>query len=78
MKEDITMATQSRPARLRAIEQALRQIGTEYQDWRDALPENLAGGEMADHLDETIATLEDAADSVWAVTIDPPCIGRPS
>lgn len=72
------MATPSRPARLRAIEQELRQIATGYQNWRDALPENLANGEQADHLDETIAALDDAADSVWAVTIDPPLIGRPS
>jgi len=72
------MTTLSRPARLRAVEQELRQLGTEYQGWRDALPENMADGAMADHLDETIAALEDAADTVWAVTIDPPCIGRPT
>ena len=72
------MAKPSRPARLQAIETELRLLVDEYQIWRDALPENLADGAMADHLDETVAALEDAADSVWAVTIDPPCIGRPS
>ena len=70
------MAPPSRPARLRAVEQELRNLITEYQNWRDALPENLANGEQADHLDETIAALDDAADSVWAVTIDPPLVGR--
>jgi hypothetical protein len=57
MTEDITMTPPSRPAWLRAIEQALRQLGTEYQAWRDALPENLAESAMADHLEETIAAL---------------------
>ena len=70
------MPKPSRPVRLQTIEKDLRQLVDEYQAWHDALPENMSGGAMADHLEETIAALEDAADTVWAVTIDPPCVGR--
>lgn len=67
------MASLSRPQRLQAIERELRQLATEYQAWHDALPDNQSEGSMAAKLEETIETLTDLADEVWAV--DPPCIG---
>lgn len=63
----------SRPARLQDLEAATRELATEYQGWLDALPENLADGEMADRLAETVEQLEEIAEVLAA--IDPPVIG---
>ena len=63
----------SRPARIQDLQDATRELAAEYQSWFDALPENLAEGEMADQLTETIEQLEAIADGFDA--IDPPVIG---
>lgn len=63
----------SRPARIKAVEQEVRQLVTEYQAWLDALPENLAAGSIAGKLEETVEALETIADDLDM--IDPPCIG---
>lgn len=68
------MSKPSRPARLQVIQQEVRRLASEYQAWLDALPENMAAGDMAAKLEETIEALEDVADDLWA--IDLPCIGR--
>ncbi len=68
------MRPPSRPARLRALELELRQLADEYQDWQDALPENMADGLLAERLTCTISTLEDLADELsW---LDIPYVGR--
>ena len=64
----------SRPARLLRIESDLRQLAEEYQRWRDATPENLTEGQLAQELDDAIGQLEAIADDVAA--IQPPRIGR--
>lgn len=65
----------SRPARIRDLEAAARELAAEYETWLAALPANLAESETADQLTETIEQLTDIADSLDA--IDPPRIGRP-
>lgn len=64
----------SRPERLAAIETAVRDLVDEYQAWLDGIPENLAGGSLADDLRETIRQLETVADDLMAV--EPPRVGR--
>lgn len=64
----------SRPARLLHIEAELRKLASEYQEWRDATPENLAEGQLAQELEEAIGQLEAIADDV--ADIEPPRIGR--
>ena len=64
----------SRPARLRALAAETRHLAAEYQTWRDALPENLQEGQMADQLDEVVLELEEVADQLEA--IQPPRVGR--
>ncbi len=61
---------QSRPKRLEALETAVRALTDEYQQWLDGIPENLAGGTLADDLRETIRQLEAVADNLGV--IDPP------
>lgn len=67
------MKPPSRPKRLQMLEHELRQLATEYQAWRDAMPENLTESALAEKLEETVEVLESIADDLWAV--DPPCIG---
>ncbi|HBN07279.1 MAG TPA: hypothetical protein DD435_01080 [Cyanobacteria bacterium UBA8530] len=69
------MTAPSRPARMRTIEKEVRQLAAEYLAWFEALPENLGESAMAEKLEETIEVLESVADEIWAITIDPPCIG---
>lgn len=64
----------SRPKRLAAIERELSSLLGEYDDWLQALPENLAASDNADRLQETIGHLQAALDAVEA--IDPPRVGR--
>lgn len=64
----------SRPARLAAIQLAVRELADEYQAWRDALPENLSGSQLAERLDEVVGQLEAIAEDLDAV--EPPRIGR--
>jgi hypothetical protein len=54
----------SKPARLLAVQQELRQLAGEYQAWRDGLPANLQEGSLAAKLDEAVEQLEDLADEV--------------
>ena len=61
---------QSRPQRLAAIEEAVRDLAGEYQSWLENLPENLTGSALADDLQETVRQLEAIADDLAAV--DPP------
>lgn len=63
----------SRPARIHDLEAATRELAVEYQGWLDALPENMAEGEMADNLYQTIEQLEEIAEAF--TSIDPPVIG---
>lgn len=63
----------SRPARIHDLEAATRELAIEYQDWLEALPANLAEGEMADQLYQTIEQLEEIAEGLAA--IEPPVIG---
>ena len=65
----------SRPARIQDLEAATRELATEYQAWLDALPDNQAESEMAEHLAQTIEQLEEIADAL--ADIDPPTIGTP-
>lgn len=66
----------SRPARIRDLEAAVRELAAEYENWLNALPANLAESEFADQLAEVIEQLTDIADGLDA--IEPPRIGRPS
>ena len=66
----------SRPARIRDLEAAVRELVTEYEHWLNALPANLAETELAEQLAEVIEQLTDIADGLDA--IEPPRIGRPS
>ena len=68
--------SRSRPARIRDIEAAVRELVAEYENWLNALPANLAESEFAEQLAEVIEQLTDIADSLDA--IEPPRIGRPS
>lgn len=58
------MARPTRPARLLAVQQELRQLAGEYQAWRDALPANLQESGLAAKLEEAVEQLEDLADEV--------------
>lgn len=69
-----TPRKRTRPARIRDLEVAARQLAGEYEAWLAALPDNLAAGEMADQLAEAIEQLTDIADSLGAM--DPPRIRR--
>lgn len=60
----------SRPARLRGVEEALRDLQREYEDWLESLPESLEDSNTADLLRETIENLETAAETV--ANIQPP------
>lgn len=64
----------ARPARILALAHGARELAAEYQSWRDKLPANLAEGETAGRLEEVIAQLEDAAETLEA--IEPPAVGR--
>lgn len=58
------MKRPSKPARLLAVQQELRQLAGEYQAWRDGLPVNLQEGGLAAKLEEAVEQLEDLADEV--------------
>lgn len=64
---------QSRPQRLASIEAAVSALVDEYQQWLDAIPENLSEGQLAEDLREVLAQLQVVADDLAA--IDPPRIG---
>lgn len=60
----------SRPARLQALETAVRALLREYQDWLDRLPEPLQDTTQAERLSATIDTLEQVADLL--ADLEPP------
>lgn len=60
----------TRPQRIGQIANDLRDLADEYQGWLDGLPANLAGGGIADRLQETIDGLQEACDTVDA--LEPP------
>ena len=60
----------TRPQRIDRIAEELLALIDEYRHWLDSLPENLAQGEMAERLQETIGHLEAALEAVE--TVDPP------
>lgn len=60
----------SRPAKLTAIITVAEELLTEYQHWRDNLPESLAETDQAESLEETIGLLEQAVDLL--TQIQPP------
>lgn len=60
----------SRPERLRVIEGELRDLAAGYQHWREALPDNQSGTELADRLEAVVEKLETMADEVG--DLDPP------
>jgi len=64
----------SRPARLAAIEAALRELAVEYSTWLEAMPGNLAESPLAEQLSEMTESLDAIADEVSE--LDPPRIGR--
>lgn len=66
----------SRPARLTAIENELRELATEYEGWLEALPDNMADSARAEELTEIAEALNRLADEVNE--LEPPRIGRPS
>lgn len=66
----------SRPARIRTLERATRDLIDEYGDWLCALPDNLAMGAMADHLLDTMTQLVNVAETLACIAIDPPRVGR--
>ena len=54
----------SRVQRLAAIEAGLRQLVTEYEQWRDAMPANLAESTLAGQLTQVVSQLETMADDL--------------
>lgn len=60
----------SRPRRLAAIEDAVQEVLGEYEEWRENLPESLAGTDQAARLDATIESLTAVVDILG--DIDPP------
>lgn len=60
---------QSRPQRLKATIQELESLGTEYECWLEALPENLSAGELADQLQEAIEQLGEAVNLLETIEL---------
>jgi hypothetical protein len=52
----------SRPKRLAALEEGVRCLLAEYEEWRGQLPESLEGTSQAEALDSAIEALAEAAD----------------
>lgn len=64
----------TRPARIATLVHMARELANEYAAWLEAIPENLAGGALAEDLQTAIGQLEEIADIAEA--IEPPRIGR--
>lgn len=60
----------SRPERLRAVEDELRDLAAGYQHWLESMPTNLSDTELADRLTAIAEQLETLADEVGY--LDPP------
>lgn len=60
----------SRPERLAAVSDELRELAEGYQHWLDSLPENLSSSDMAEDLEQVIGQLEALAGEVDS--LDPP------
>lgn len=59
----------SRPKRVAALVAALRELADEYQDWREALPDSLAGSRVAAQLDDVTEQLGQLADDLEALDL---------
>ena len=59
----------SRPKRLEAAEDEVRDLLEHCQNWRENLPESLAGSALAEKLDEAISGLETAAESLAGIDL---------
>ena len=64
----------TRPQRLAGVAEELRELAGGYEAWLDAVPANLAEGELAGRLRDTIQRLVEALDAVEQV--EPPRVGR--
>ncbi|MBI4318748.1 MAG: hypothetical protein HY675_09680 [Chloroflexi bacterium] len=60
----------SRPERLAAVSDELRELARGYQHWLDTLPDNLSSSDLAEQLEQVIEQLEGLAADVDS--IDPP------
>lgn len=58
----------SRPKRLMALEDGIRHLLDEYEEWRAQLPETLEGTAQADALDVAIETLGEAAELLAGIS----------
>jgi len=57
----------SRPKRLTAAINEVESLMAEYENWRDSLPESLAGSGQEDELNEAIDLLQEAAETLSQV-----------
>ncbi len=69
-------ADPSRPVRLALLTAEARKLAAEYQNWLDRLPTNLQAGQVAAHLEDVVAQLDEACAILEA--IEPPTVGRPA
>lgn len=60
----------SRPTRLARVAEELQTLTDEYQNWFENIPDNLAGGDTAARLEETVAHLQAALEEIDQA--DPP------
>ena len=60
----------SRPERLAAVVEELRDLSEGYRGWREALPVNLSSSQLAGELEEFAEKLDDLADEI--ADLDPP------
>ena len=58
----------SRPERLVALEEGIRDLLVEYEEWREQLPESLTSTAQAEALDATIEALTEAAERLAGIT----------
>ena len=58
----------SRPERLVALEEGIRDLLVEDEEWREQLPESLTSTAQAEALDATIEALTEAAELLAGIT----------
>ena len=61
------MKKPTRPQRLAGAIDMVSALLDEYDSWLDAMPTNLAGTELAEQLQETVASLQAALDALESV-----------
>lgn len=59
----------SRPKRLEKVLQELEKLGQEYEDWREAMPDNLSESELASQLEETIGQLQEVVSALESIEL---------